>query len=140
MRKFTSNETRFIVEHQDTLELGMIAQRLKCDWHEVYAHYDQVTKTEAYRKFVDKRREGGCLGGRWKEARFVIEEEEPGGEEPSDEFCDTPSADFPNHLADSVYYQDYRSWKRSQNNTRDCTSSIRKPSDVFNERIFHRED
>lgn len=130
MRKFTSKETRFIVEHQDTLELGTIAQRLKCDWHEVYAHYDRVTKTEAYRKFIDKRREDGCLGGRWKEARFVIEEEEPGGEEPSDKFCDTPSADNTKHSFDDNMYKNYREWKHGANIVWNGHGDIRRDGSV----------
>lgn len=140
MREFSLKETKFIVENQDSLSLGTMAKRLKCDWHEVYAHYDQVTKTKSYRKFMDKRREYNLDGSNWKKARFTYEEEDGNRKKPSNELYNPPSDDMPRHLTDSVYYQDYREWKRSQNSVGHSDVCVRKPSDVFSERIFHRED
>ena len=139
MREFTPKETKYIIEHQDTVTLEDMATKFKCDWHEIYDHYGKIIKTRSYKTYADKRREK-CYGRGWQKIRFVNEEEDDYGEEYTDELFDTPSVPAIGRFVDSRYTKDYRQWKHSKDTPIDSDKCVHVPSNVFDHSLIHGED
>lgn len=139
MREFTLKETKYIIEHQDSVTLEDMARKFKCDWHDIYDHYGEVIKTKSYKAYSDLRREK-CYGRGWQKIRFVNEEEDESGEEYPDEFLDAPSYATGGRFGDSRYTKDYRVWKRSQDAPIDSDKCVHVPSNVFDHSLIHGED
>lgn len=53
MKEFSDRDKKYILENHDSKSLGEIAQKLKCDWHEVYDCYSEILKSEIYKKKTD---------------------------------------------------------------------------------------
>lgn len=67
MRQFDAKEIEFIINNETTITLGKMAKMLKCNWKEVYAAYDEVTRSDAYKQRVIKRTQ--AIKDSWKKGK-----------------------------------------------------------------------